>query len=301
MREVYTEPGADWVTITVPRDNAANVDDGVKPVLDSLGCAFDDLGLAKLPKGGTVKRYSVGKVMIYSASGGACTAMRAYRQFDEFIRSFIGESPKVTLLHATLDKLVYAPPVIQQVWLDVREGRIQLSRKRVKAQDCKYYKGVTARGDESGTVYVQKKTARVQCVVYDKQHEIECRGEQDPGPQLRYELHLAKVPGVTLRDVINPAGVFWNYMPTELLPTPANAPRWVPFDEERVLPPSVRREAAARLHNLVWESPDARRMLELAQEVGESGMQLLMSELRQRLKSWSPPGADTPPAKPLAA
>lgn len=83
-------------------------------------------------------------------------------------------------------------------------------------------------GDESGTVYLGAKQAKVKARVYDKRLERLEKHLADPGPWTRYELVGSSDLGISLRDAGDPAPFFWHYMGHTVLERPSDVPAWTP-------------------------------------------------------------------------
>ena len=103
--------------------------------------------------------------------------------------------------------------------------------------------------------------------VYDKRHERLSRGFADPGSLLRVEVALQSDVGVTLRDVHQPADVFFQYAGKSLVAVPDGFAGWESHAEGFVLPPRQERTAYERFHSFVSNSLSLRRAAEMAVEV----------------------------------
>lgn len=116
-------------------------------------------------------------------------------------------------------------------------------------------------------------------VVYDKRHERLSRKLPDIGNLTRYECRLRGGLGLSLRDCAEPAPVFWHHVAPDFLPRPPEVPDWVPagegFELERIAPPTP----FQRMLALLDQSPDVRRLLTLADQVGPYGLRLLVGRL----------------------
>lgn len=227
MAEVF----ADRFQVTMDRMAYRSMRDLLAPILNGLGASpcYDrpevEEGLWKLEGGGTFKAAPYGQVVGLGSSGQFLAALRAADMFGEWLHTLGTEPHKVTVLDATQDYAVDAPPVVQALYTRATaEPGLHLSRKRVKVTDVSKMFSQREDGRESGTVYVGSRQANVRLKVYDKQHERFYHGV-DTSPGVRYELTL-KAGNLTLRDVYDPAAVYWNYM-SDVLPLPLGVSPWV--------------------------------------------------------------------------
>jgi hypothetical protein len=280
---------ADNVGVSVPRDDWAALRARVAPLLDRAGlCVEVDaedgvLWRQRREEGsGTVKATRRGAVFCLGASGSVCAVLRAVGLFRDYLHA-IGQGPhRVTRLDATLDVPGDAAPVVRQVIADGYAGRISLTRKAVLANQVSVHLGMRFDGVESGSVYLGSRHADVQLLVYDKAKERHDKCGTAVPHTARYELKLRSGVGCTLRDCAEPAGVFWHYMPANVLPRPSAAPTWVQGAGGFSIVRGPAPEPAQVLKRRVSESPEVGRLLELAAAVGPRGFDFLVGELRRR-------------------
>lgn len=261
----YDVPASDWLTVTTPKDVGSLVSDDVRSVVSSVpGVSASPEGGWVFPEGGCVRVRSMGLVTIFSASGGALVALRGLNLFADYLRALASESHRVTRLDAALDIPVAAPPVLQALYARGKAGKIRLSHKTVSPQGgVRRYEAPNAGGDDTGTVYLGGKQAKVKARVYDKRQERLDKGYPDPGPLTRYELTGMSDVGVSLKDAWEPASFFWHYM-RGILPMPPDTPVWVPGGVGFSLPPRCaldaaevfqrRLERSAELHDLATQA-----------------------------------------------
>lgn len=263
MGEVF----ADRMQVTIDRMGYRDMRNRLLPILHAMGCVpqvdqpSEESGLWRSPEGGTFKVARYGQVAALGVSGKFLAMLRVAHMLGEFLHTLGSEPHKVTVLDATLDVAVDAPPVVQAFYDRATTGEgYQLTRKRVRPTAVTKVFGQRQDGRESGTVYLGGRKAEVQLKVYDKQHERFYHGiEADPG--VRYELTL-KGGLITLADVYTPAPVFWHHMHT-VLPRPEGVTAWYPgglgFSPERRPLLSPLERLRARLSN----SPDLRELVRL--------------------------------------
>jgi hypothetical protein len=296
----------DWLGVTVSPESWESIEGDVTAELDSIGMsvAFRD-SVSTLWRSsdttGTFRAARVGPVWALNASGKVLMGLRVAGRFASLLAT-VGSVPhRVTRLDATLDRQVDAAPIVDALAQAGRRGEISLTRKKVQPRHVETRIGLRFDGVESGTVYLGAKNADVLLTVYDKQHELVSRQHRPPGgPLTRYELRLRSGTGVTLRDVYDPTGVFWNFVPSNVLPTPDGVPTWAPdgsgFHIDR-LPPLL---PAQRLLRRVDASAELAALIVLAQSCGPYGVQLLCSHISKR--AGETPSADyQPPPQPIAA
>ena len=88
--------------------------------------------------------------------------------------------------------------------------------------------------------------------------------------------------GVSLRDALNPAPVFWHYMGHCLLESPPGTPSWVAAGEGFSMPKRTPIEPYQALKRHVELSPELDYLLELSEACGPSGYSILEKALRSR-------------------
>ncbi len=273
----------DKLDVTVPAEHADLIL-RLRPFLDAAGFFLDWDSDAKLvlrsANDGTLvwsKRYGV---MCLGVSGAACAALRASGQWLAFLAE-IGATPhRVTRLDATLDLATEAAPRVRRLRRSGAAGTLKLTRKAVRPEHVEAHLSRCALTSvETGSVYIGSKHADVRLVVYDKRHERFKATGVDVGPLVRYELRLRSGAGVTLRDVAEPAAVFWHHMGRGTLSAPPDAPAWSPQAEgyqlDRWAPPS----AFQRLVGRVESSGEVLALVKLAAELGPYGVEVLVSEI----------------------
>jgi len=216
--------------------------------------------------GGTIKAELSRGLRVVSCSGQALARLRMVSMLGQFLAA-IGQRPhRVTGLHATLDRRESTPPVLARLLARAESDEgLRAGRKRIAPSALERYLRRQPDGADTGTVYCGGKSAEIRPTVYDKRQERLARGLPDLGFDLtRYELRLRSGVGVTLRDVLEPAGVFWYYMAPDFLPRPENAPEWAAgaegFDYDRPSPPLP----AARLLRAAEGSNEFRELVRIA-------------------------------------
>lgn len=275
----------DKLDVTVPAEHAGLLD-RLRPYIDAAGFAVEWDAESKLvlrsANDGTIvwaKRFGV---MCLGVSGAACAALRTSGQWMGFLAE-IGATPhRVTRLDATLDVIADASPEVRRLRRLGAKGGLKLTRKAVKPEHVESHLSLCSlAGVETGTVYIGSKQADVRLVVYDKRHERYKATGVDVGPLTRYELRLRAGTGVTLRDVAEPAAVFWHHMGRGTLSAPAGAPAWSSEAEgyciERGTPPSAFQRLVARVES----SGEVLALAKLAAELGPYGIDVLVSEIRK--------------------
>lgn len=270
MGEVFS----DRVQVTIERMGYRDIRSLLLPLLQTLG-AYPDLddpatekGLWRHVDGGTLKVARYGKVAAIGASGRFLSTLRAAKMLGEFLHILGTEPHKVSVLDATLDVPVDAPPVVAAFYARATgpEG-VQLTRKRVASTEVTKVVGQRPDGRESGTIYAGGRQAETRLKVYDKQHERFFHGVMDAAPGVRYELTL-KSGQATLSDVYDPTGIFWHHM-HRILDKPENVLPWVRNELGSTLPVSLVLTPLERLRRRVEMSPDMAELVRLSRECCE--------------------------------
>ena len=82
-----------------------------------------------------------------------------------------------------------------------------------------------------------------------------------------------------MRDCAEPASVFWHHAAPDFLPRPDGVPAWVPGGEGFVLERLAPLTPFQRMLALLDQSPDVRRLLSLADQVGPYGLRTLVGRI----------------------
>ena len=283
MRATSVEAHSDYLNITIPYVESGGFE---QTVLDAVALSHPNPSPGKPglyvigvwgKQEGTLKFVRRGDVYVTSVSGLALMFMRMTACFNDFLWCFADRPHRVSHLDAALDVVdVDAGQEVLTLYRRGMDDGLRLSQ-RVAPVSCHFARG--AHGDETGTVYIGGKNARIRLVAYDKRQERIVRGHPDPGPLLRYELRFRGgengVP-LTLRDAANPTAVFWHHVPENILMPPIGvepAP-WlrcesVGFD----LPPREERAPDVPLRR--WAEHVGTHGVALADKLGPHGRNLL--------------------------
>jgi len=226
---------------------------------------------------GTLKFVRRGEVFVVSLSGTALMFLRANDCFSDYLWCFAERPHRVTHLDAAYDRRgVEASPIVLELYRRGIDRGFRLSQRKAPVS-CHF--ALNANQEETGTVYVGGKNARVSLAVYDKRQEQLVKGRPDPGPTIRYELRFRggedAVP-LTLRDASDPTALFWHYIPEDILPAPRGAlvPAWVKTDTVGYnLPPRTPRNDYDQLRR--WVERVGCDGLAIADRIGYQGRPLL--------------------------
>lgn len=216
-----------------------------------------------------------------SIGGYTLNFLREESMLDEVLALCASVPHRVTRIDAAKDIKKDAIAVFRSLDRKYPDGVIKLSRKGAKVTKILSRR---ADGEESGTYYVGKRTAKVYARIYDKTHEsIQKRGEQLPFAVTRYEISICE--GLTLRDVVEPAGAFWFYASPSLLRAPKDAPEWSKRVVDGWSYSGPEKLPAEVLERYLEHSCHLHRMVELADSIGINGRKHLLSKLTRLLDS----------------
>lgn len=290
-------PFADFIGVTVPAEEWLALHSELAPEFEGLGMTLerDDERVKLWRSGGdgwgTVKEELRGRVWAIGISGTVCAGLRVARRMSSLLASIGSRPHRVTRLDAALDQKEDAAPVVARIAAAGRRGELKLTRKGIDPRTVETHLGLRCDAVESGTVYCGSRHADARMVVYDKRHERMSRKLPDIGDLTRYELRLRGGLGLSLRDCVEPAPVFWHHVAPDFLQRPDGVPAWVPggqgFELARLEPPTP----FARMLALLDQSPDVRRLLSLADQVGPYGLRTLLARMEAMAASAGPPAA----------
>lgn len=278
----------DYLNITVPESVAAKVSDEVLEVLDYCGSTQSSAEIHRLGSSGTVKIRRKHGFTLFSFSGSALEVLRDQDQYAALLWVFAMHPHRVTSIDVAHDVRPESPSKIINALYRRAKGPkgIKLTQKRVQPRNVKKLLGPSLYGGEdTGTIYLARRTSEVSLTVYDKRQEILVRTGQDIGYNLlRYELTVTSKMGISLKDVQEPDGVFWNFMYQVLPPPPGYSPgSWVGGGEGFSMPERRRVMPAEKLKQVVGESEALDRWIKYADEAGPNGREYLLGLLRRRI------------------
>ena len=231
------EPFADFIGVTVPFGEWADLRADLVPELEGIGMSVErDEPRLKLWRAGddargTVQERVMGQVVAIGISGTVCAGLRVAARMRAVLSAVAARPHRVTRLDASLDLKLDAAPVIAAITAKGRRGELSLTRKRIAPTAVETHLGLRVDGVETGTVYCGSKSADARMVVYDKRHERICRKLPDAGDQVRFECRLRSGVGITLRDCDQPGPVFWHHAAPDFLDCPPGTLPWSPAAE----------------------------------------------------------------------
>lgn len=218
-------PFCDWLDVTFSPTESLS---WVPSLVSSLGGSLVEVGFYQLPDGGVIKHQTGKRWQRLSISGSALSVFRAYGFMSELLAGIASHPHKVTRLDAAYDVAVDAAPVVAALWGKYRGAASELRLNVFNSVSASAVLGQRFDGVETGTFYAgNRKRNSVTARVYDKQHQAFEKLRLLIAPRVRYEVTV-RTDQPTLRDVLEPAALFWHYASPALLPAPADVPVWVP-------------------------------------------------------------------------
>jgi len=282
------EPFTDYLNITTPKGNGELIHSIIQPILNVLGASEVQEGLFSLPEGaGTFRIRSRGRVDVLSASGGFLSVLRAHGFYGDYLVSFAEFEHRISMLHATVDYRVDAPPAVEAVYELGKTGTLHLTRKAVLPEHVSRLTGPAADGRDTGTVYLgNRKNSDVWAKVYDKGHEALSKRGKDIGQLLRVEIAVQSDVGATLRDASVPHDIFYHFASRSLVEPPASFKCWEPHGKGFFLEhPRSDFTPIQQLKSILDNSPDISRLIRLAKSsFGDEGLNELQRLFRNRFQ-----------------
>lgn len=276
---------ADYVTVSTPLDNGPQLCGALADVCLRLDGAVTDGRDVVIGKHGRLhytERVASG-VAVVSASGWALAQLRAAGLLFEYC-GVVAEGPhKVTHLDMAHDVECDCPTALQSLYTRLRLAGCALTRKRTAGTDCTAMFSRGADGRDTGSIMIgDRRSAETTAIVYDRQHDARRKGKPVPErSMLRFEIRTG-VPGLSLRDVVEPEPLFWHFAAPDLGAKPANVASWFPWGEGfEVVRNTV--DDAEKLARLIERSSDLERAFAIAQRM-PGGVAQLRRELNLRLK-----------------
>lgn len=279
----------DYLTVSVPIGTGPDLRDALLPVCLSLdGSQTDPLGV-RLGKFGLLRIMDQHRngITVASCSGMMLAALRAADLLAEYVHAVASVTTyNVTHLDLAHDEAGDQPAILAHRYGLLRIAGVKLSRKTVQPERIKCLFSRGPDGRDTGSIMVQHRaTSRVSAIIYDRQHDAREKGKPDPGPLVRTEMRLG-VPGMTLRDCLDPAPLFYHYASPGLLPRPPDVPAWTPFSEGGFTVPRANHDVQARLRRQVDHSTDLERIFRLADQLPGEGLDVALRLIRNRYQTY---------------
>jgi hypothetical protein len=239
-----------------------------------------DNSVYTLSNGGKIHFNTKKRFQRVSISGKVLEYMRNVGAMNVYLRHLTDQPHKVTRLDAALDFRIDAAPVVRRLVRKYGKIKIRLSDKPVSTS---HFLEARDDGQLTGTFYAgNRRHTNITARVYDKEHQMRQQFGIITEPWLRYEITV-KTGAVTLRDVHNPASVFWHYASPALLQAPSDVQSFTPGNPCLWEPPPPEPEdLKSRLVESVKYSDDVNRWLYWADQV-ESGRDYLLKILTHRI------------------
>lgn len=225
----------DWLDVTFDPDNAPLVE--LESWLISRRFALVDSSSASL---GEKQRWEsvtgssalvvqrCSKFARVSASGSILGYLRSESLLAEFCFVLASCPYRVTRIDAYLDLPIDGADFLAQWRSNHPESSFALYRNKLPVT---YFTTLReSDGRESGTIYFGHRTrARITARIYDKALQVYqvSKGAFCPPPTTRVE--VTRREGASLRDVCEPAALFWDIAGT-ILQAPPSVPAWNPVD-----------------------------------------------------------------------
>ena len=232
----FTVPTCDYLTVTTPSDPGGLIANNLLSLLSDLPgltCVRPRQWRVASYDGSLFSIFRRGRVVIFTASGGALQALRDHNLFSEYLSTLASEGAhRVTRLDVALDIAKEASKTVVSLY---RKGinnpkAFHLGKKAAPVRNHHSLSKIT--GLETGTTYFGGRSAEITARVYDKREEqVTFQRKPDPGPMLRYELTVTNKVFPTLRDAYEPEALFWHFMAPDILKKPSGVKNWEPHGE----------------------------------------------------------------------
>ena len=275
---------ADFVTVTTPTGNGPDLREALTDVCLSLPeSQTDPLGV-RIGTFGLLRFQDTHGVTIASCSGAVLAALRAAALLEQYCAAVASViNFRVSHLDLAHDEECDVPAVLAHRYAMLRISGVNLTRKRIPPEKVKCIFGRGPDGRDTGSIMLgHRKQLRVSGIMYDRQEDARAKGKPDPGSLLRTELRIG-VPGMTLRDVVDPEPLFYEFASPGLFPRPDHVAQWVPHGEGFTVERQTT-DAQVRLRRLVENSTDLAMMLDLAAKLPGEGLDVLLRLVKLRAK-----------------
>lgn len=296
----YDSPFVDWLSFTVPSNEADFVVSEFDSIFSMFGATRDDNQLYRFSTSGghgTCKIDANNDFYVFSISGQALAHLRLFSLIQDVLYAISRVTHKITRLDVACDFKITSYIAISQLSKIVADGAARLTRKAIKPENCKKILSIDLNGNETGTYYLgHRASSDVCCRVYDKAHETYQRFGTIPTEQrLRIEFTFKGLTLPTLRDVSLPSDIFHHHAQHTLVSPPLSFKGWLSHGEGFHIPKKPPKSSYARMRGLFDYSSEVQLLCELAiKEFGESAPFELGKLFQQRVKKslrgmgWNP-------------
>jgi hypothetical protein len=224
----------DWLDFTLPQEETHLP--SFRRLLERaglVGVQTGDQWLYSSPdRSGVCKLGPTRGVDRVSMSGGVIRFLKSDATHWHDLLDWLSERPhRVTRLDVALDLYVDAAQVLGKFRRKVGRngGTLALGQR---PSPVTWVLGRNDEGVETGTMYVGTRgKSQFIARVYDKQHELRCKGHDCPHQMLRIEIEARGTTGKRspcLNDLHDPSPLFWQFAAPSLLSKPSGVPEWAP-------------------------------------------------------------------------
>ena len=214
----YYQPFCDWLSISHSASNSPANEfvafiNSILPLSTDLDQKFKEVYKSK---NGSIHINRLSTSVSISMSGGILSAVRENGLLNEMSMILGSTSYNITRLDAAIDIPISGSYSISRVRKLYPKGLATLSGR---LRNLLYVLNPLDGKTDTGTVYFQNKSYKghIFLRMYDKAFESLNRSIAIP-PTTRYELTIKR--GASLRDLLDPSDLLFNYLPTELLSAP---------------------------------------------------------------------------------
>lgn len=214
----YYQPFCDWLSISHSASNSPSNEfvafiNSIIPLTTDVDHKYKEVYKSSH---GSIHINRLSTSVSISMSGGILSAVRGNGLLNEMSMILGSSSYNITRFDAAIDIPICGAYSISRVRKLYPKGIATLSGR---LRNLLYVLNPLNDKTDTGTVYFQNKSYKghIFLRMYDKAFESLNRSIAIP-PTTRYELTIKR--GASLRDLIDPSDLLFNYLPTELLSAP---------------------------------------------------------------------------------
>jgi hypothetical protein len=279
----------DWLDVTCPEWVMGEILDDLIEVL--LAAGFEESGGVWRSESGGVIQAGLyrGRLFRVSCSGRSLADLRSAGLFESLLSGFVGFPYRVTRLDAAADFRIDGADAIESLHAAYPRRHVRLGQRAQKMSTMLAPRDWDGR--ESGTVYVgHRSTSQITCRVYDKRKEVLDRTGEDPEHDwTRVEVTVkgksGDASGPTLRDAVEPAGLFWCYASPSIVRATESACDRVSGVAEGWSMERVELLPAQVLKGRIEAFSTLDHMVRVADRMGPEGRRWLKSRLSEKIDS----------------
>lgn len=265
-----TSPFCDKFCFSVPEHSHSLALDAVKPFLEQLGSNSGHNSYTTASGAYYFWKHTHG-VVTHTITGQLLQELRHHGLYEELLVAVsLLPSYRLTRADITVDISIDGADVTPWVYSEAKARQLTMTSRQAKDDVRQFFSpSYTQPSKDTGSVYIGSPQAERRLKVYDKAQERFSRYGMVVMPTTRLELTLTCKTGLTIRDLVDAAPIYYHFMPRSLLSPPSSVKAWQPYESVGgyTVPKGERQTPLKRAQSLIDDiTPALRAINKLAKE-----------------------------------